>query len=139
VDSLDHRDTDGGTLVERVMASVRARIAGRTLAPGARLPSIRAFATTMGVSKSTVVEAYDRLAAEGIVQARRGSGFYVAGHAPPFSVADLGPRLERAVDPFWVSRQSLDAGDRVLKPGCGWLPANWLPEEASKQRPTRSS
>jgi DNA-binding transcriptional MocR family regulator len=133
VDSFDHRDTDGGTLVERVMASVRARIAGRTLAPGARLPSIRAFATTMRVSKSTVVEAYDRLAAEGVVQARRGSGFYVAGHAPPFSVADLGPRLERAVDPFWVSRQSLDAGDRVLKPGCGWLPANWLPEEALRR------
>ena len=53
-----------GTLVERTMQTVRQRIAARTLAPGAKLPSIRAFATTLQVSKSTVVEAYDRLAAE---------------------------------------------------------------------------
>jgi DNA-binding transcriptional MocR family regulator len=122
-------DAGGGTLVGRVMASVRQRIAGRTLAPGARLPSIRAFAATMRVSKSTVVEAYDRLAAEGVIQARRGSGFYVAGHAPPFTLADIGPRLERAVDPFWVSRQSLEAGEAALMPGCGWLPADWLPQD----------
>jgi DNA-binding transcriptional MocR family regulator len=122
-------EAGGGTLVGRVMASVRQRIAGRRLAPGARLPSIRAFAATMGVSKSTIVEAYDRLAAEGVIQARRGSGFYVAGHAPPFALAEIGPRLERAVDPFWVSRQTLEAGDTVLKPGCGWLPADWLPQD----------
>ncbi|AOO83334.1 PLP-dependent aminotransferase family protein [Bosea vaviloviae] len=124
---------EDGTLVERVIAVVNQRIAGRTLAPGAKLPSLRSFAETMGVSKSTVVEAYDRLAADGVIQARRGSGFYVVGHAPPFSVADLGPRLERAVDPFWVSRQSLDAGDGVLKPGCGWLPADWLPEDSMRR------
>ncbi|PTM42182.1 PLP-dependent aminotransferase family protein [Bosea sp. 124] len=126
-------DGDGGTRVGLVMQAVRSRISGRLLAPGARLPSIRAFAETTGVSKSTVVEAYDRLAAEGVIQARRGSGFYVAGHAPPFSLADLGPRLERAVDPFWVSRQSLDAGEGVLKPGCGWLPAEWLPQDSLRR------
>ncbi len=115
------------------MAAIRQRIAGRMLAPGARLPSIRAQAGTMAVSKSTVVEAYDRLAAEGVIEARRGSGFYVAGHALPFSPADLGPRLEREVDPFWVSRQSLDAGEAVLKPGCGWLPADWLPQESLRR------
>jgi len=60
------------------MAAIRARVAGRILVTGDRLPSIRGFATTMGVSPSTVVEAYDRLAAEGLVRARRGSGFYVA-------------------------------------------------------------
>lgn len=124
---------DGGTLVERVMTGVRRRISARTLAPGARLTSIRALAATMGVSKSTVVEAYDRLAAEGVIEARRGSGFYVAGHAPPFSPAMIGPKRERAVDPFWVSRQALEAGDGVLKPGCGWLPADWLPQDALRR------
>lgn len=33
-----------------------------------------------------------------------------------------------APNPFWVSRQSLEAGDTVLKPGCGWLPDSWLPQ-----------
>jgi DNA-binding transcriptional MocR family regulator len=128
---------DAGTLVERVMQTIRQRIAGRTLAPGAKVPSIRGFAETLQVSKSTVVEAYDRLAAEGIIQSRRGSGFYVAGHLPPLSLAELGPRLDRVVDPFWVSRQSLEAGANALKPGCGWLPASWLPE-AGLRRALRS-
>ncbi|TGU41941.1 GntR family transcriptional regulator, partial [bacterium M00.F.Ca.ET.146.01.1.1] len=43
----------GGTLVETVMSAIRQRIAARILTPGARLPSIRAFAGMMQVSKST--------------------------------------------------------------------------------------
>ncbi|WP_373696645.1 aminotransferase-like domain-containing protein [Microvirga yunnanensis] len=118
-----------GTRVEHVMQAVRARIASRSLNPGAKLPSIRALATTMGVSKSTIVEAYDRLAAEGVIRSRPGSGFFSAAAPPPLSLAELGPRLDRAVDPFWVSRQSLEAGPAMLKPGCGWLPAEWMPDE----------
>ncbi|UEM04897.1 PLP-dependent aminotransferase family protein [Skermanella rosea] len=126
-------DRSGGTLVERVMEAIRRRIDARGLGPGAKLPSIRGFAQTMRVSKSTVVDAYDRLAAEGLIQSRRGSGFYVAGHAAPLSLAELGPRLDRAVDPLWVSRQALDAGGDVLKPGCGWLPPSWMPEEGLRR------
>src|ERR1700689_474895 len=100
-------DTDAGTLVERVMQAIRQRIAARTLAPGAKVPSIRGFAETLQVSKSTVVEAYDRLAAEGVVQSRRGSGFYVGGQVQPLRLDEIGPRLDRAIDPLWVSRQSL--------------------------------
>ncbi len=113
------------------MDAIRGRIAGRALATGDRLPSVRAFAETMGVSPSTVVEAYDRLAAEGVIRARRGSGFYVTGsNMPPLSVGEIGPRRDRAVDPFWVSRQSLDADATMAMPGCGWLPADWMPNAA---------
>ncbi|KPF69558.1 GntR family transcriptional regulator [Bosea sp. AAP35] len=133
MDKTEGSNEKGASRVGLVMQAIGARIAGRSLASGARLPSIRSLAESLGVSKSTVVEAYDRLAAEGVIQARRGSGFYVAGHAPPFSPADLGPRLERAVDPFWVSRQSLDAGAGALKPGCGWLPADWMPQDALRR------
>lgn len=118
-----------GTLVERVMLSIRAQIASRSLTPGAKLPSIRAVARTMKVSKSTVVEAYDRLAAEGVIRSRPGSGFYSAAPLAPLSLTELAPRLDRAIDPFWVSRQSLEARGDVLKPGCGWLPSSWMPEE----------
>lgn len=124
------------TLVGRLMQEVRGRIAARALAPGARLPSIRAQAAVRGVSNNTVVEAYDRLAAEGVIEARRGSGFYVAGRAPPFSLAEAGPRLDREVDPLWVSRQSLEMPDAAAKPGCGWLPPSWMPE-ASLRRALR--
>jgi DNA-binding transcriptional MocR family regulator len=119
----------GGTLVEQVMDDVRRRIASRALPPGAKLPSIRLAAERAGVSKSTIVDAYDRLAGEGVIQPRRGSGFFVAQAGTPLSVADVAPRLDRAIDPLWVSRQSLESAEHALKPGCGWLPPSWLPEE----------
>ncbi len=118
-----------GTQIERVMRAVRSQIASRSLTPGAKLPSIRSTAETMQVSKSTVVEAYDRLMAEGIIRSRPGSGFYSAAPLSPLSLADIAPRLDRSIDPFWVSRQSLEAGGDMLKPGCGWLPSHWMPEE----------
>lgn len=120
--------TPSTTLVTTVMDGVQQRIDSRSLVSGAKLPSIRSLADSMSVSKSTVVEAYDRLTASGVISARRGSGFYVAGHAPPLSIADVGPRLDRAIDPIWVMRQSLETSGAALRPGCGWLPRSWLPE-----------
>ncbi|BAI76453.1 HTH-type transcriptional regulator (plasmid) [Azospirillum sp. B510] len=126
---------DGGaTRTGAVMAAIRAKMAAGALAPGDRLPSIRRLAGTMGVSPSTVVEAYDRLAAEGLIRARRGSGFYaVGGGLPAAALVPAGPQRDRAIDPFWVSRQSLDAAASVLKPGCGWLPEDWMPVPALRR------
>ena len=122
-----------GSRVGMVMATIRQRIAGRSLTPGAKLPSIRSLSGTLKVSASTVVDAYERLVAEGAILSRPGSGFYVASQTAPLSLADIGPKLDRAVDPFWVSRQSLEAQESDLKPGCGWLPPAWLPEEAIRR------
>ena len=127
-------DDGATTRTQALIEAVRTRIANRALAPGARLPSVRRFAETMGVSPSTVVEAYDRLEAEGVIRARRGSGFYVTGaNLPPLALAETAPSRARDVDPFWISRQSLDADDSVLKPGCGWLPASWMPNDALRR------
>lgn len=132
---IDPSEIEGGQgRTAAVMAAIRAKLAARSLAPGDRLPSIRRFAATMRVSPSTVVEAYDRLAAEGLIRARQGSGFYVTGSGlPPLALTQAASPHERAVDPFWVSRQSLDADDAALKPGCGWLPADWMPGEALRR------
>lgn len=116
------------TKTERLVADVRARIASRALGPGDRMPSIRQLARSTGSSPSTVAEAYDRLVAEGLIRARRGSGFFVARtQLPPMKVAAMGEPRAREVDPFWVSRQSLDARPGALQPGCGWMPEDWMP------------
>ncbi|MFS8180154.1 PLP-dependent aminotransferase family protein [Pseudovibrio denitrificans] len=122
-----------GQQTQRVMQAVRSKISSRALEPGEKLPSIRGFASTMNVSPSTVVEAYDRLAAEGIIFARKGSGFYVSPKTQPFTVSEIGPLLDREIDPFWVSRQSLDTGVDMLKPGCGWMPADWMPNASLRK------
>ena len=49
--------------------------------PDAKLPSIRAFAAAHGVSVFTVVEAYDRLVAQGWLTSRAHSGFFVKRRA----------------------------------------------------------
>ncbi|MGH9370286.1 MAG: GntR family transcriptional regulator [Vicinamibacterales bacterium] len=48
-----------------------ARVAG-----GTWLPSTRSVARTLGVSRNTVLTAYDELAARGLVRSRPGAGMY---------------------------------------------------------------
>lgn len=123
-----------GTKTDHLMQVLRDRIATRALGPGDRMPSIRRFAGQMNVSPSTVVEAYDRLAAEGVISAKRGSGFYVSNsNLPPMKLTQARSPQARNVDPFWVSRQSLDARPGALQPGCGWLPEDWMPQEALRK------
>lgn len=119
------------TRVGLVLASVRARIDGRAIGKGAKLPSVRKLAEQLEVSKSTVVEAYDRLAAEGIVEARRGSGFYVAhSPAPPPLTLDAAPPLNPGIDLRAIVRQALEERPNAPQPAAGWLPETWLQTEA---------
>ncbi|MFZ3017747.1 MAG: PLP-dependent aminotransferase family protein [Gallionella sp.] len=128
-----------GTRVDAVMQTIREQLASRALVPGERLPSIRQMAERLGVAKNTVVEAYDRLAADGVLTAKRGSGFYVCGHLPPLSLADTGAARDRSIDPLWIVRQSLEAESGMLRPGCGWLPPSWLPDEEIRRTLRRVS
>ena len=112
--------------VETTAAFIRGRIASRALARGARLPSVRELAVKLEVSKSTVVEAYDRLAAEGAVIARRGAGFFVAGAARPLTLSGARPPPEPAIDPSWINRHAMIGSPDFLCPGAGWLPDSWV-------------
>jgi len=69
--------TASQSLTEQLCARFAERIRSRLLAPGARLPSVRLCAEQQGVSVSTVVAAYDRLLAQGLVVARKNRGFFV--------------------------------------------------------------
>ncbi|MGO4872009.1 MAG: PLP-dependent aminotransferase family protein [Roseiarcus sp.] len=121
-------DDRAPTRVGAVMASLRSRMDSRALAPGARLPSVRVLAASLAVSKSTVVEAYDRLVAEGAVVARRGSGFFVGGPTRPLVLARTVERREPVADWLWSIRAALESDPDLVQPGSGWLPESWLPE-----------
>ena len=112
------------SLVEQLVARVQADIDWRVLLPGARLPSIRDFAKQCGVSRHSVVAAYDRLVARGSVTSRPGSGFYVAQHGR--TELALGAPAPRRFEVAWLIRQVLEDGSDILKVGGPWLPDDWL-------------
>lgn len=113
------------TLVERIVGWLRRRMDERLLRSGNRLPSIRQFADRYGVSRFTVVEAYERLVAQGYLESRRGSGFYVrerrALTAPPG--ADPTPPT---LDVVWLVRAMFQDLPPERMPGSGLLPPDWL-------------
>lgn len=123
------------TLAEQLAAWMALRIDEHALKPGTRLPSIRRFAADKGVSRSTVVEAYDRLIAAGYVESRRGSGFYVrARPGRPAAQAARQTGHARAaaaptIDVLWLLRSMLRQAPANDQPGGGLLPPDWLDGE----------
>ena len=75
-------------LYHRIAQDLRGRIAAGGLPAGTRLPSSRALAKQLRISRNTVVNAYDALASEGLLATRIGSGTRVLGIRP----APLDPR-----------------------------------------------
>jgi GntR family transcriptional regulator/MocR family aminotransferase len=70
-------------LARQVATSVRNQVLAGSLPVGLRLPSTRALARDLSVSRSVTEQAYDQLTAEGWLEGRRGSGTYVAAGAAP--------------------------------------------------------
>lgn len=62
---------------EQICQALRARIIAGDLAEGVRLPATRVFATELGLSRSTIVTAYEQLVAEGYLRSRQGSGYRI--------------------------------------------------------------
>jgi GntR family transcriptional regulator / MocR family aminotransferase len=60
----------------------RAMIVGRGLRAGQQIPSTRALATELGISRIPVLTAYAQLLAEGYFEARAGSGTFVCSTLP---------------------------------------------------------
>ncbi|WP_018699229.1 PLP-dependent aminotransferase family protein [Amorphus coralli] len=112
------------TLVEAIVAKVSAGLAKGAYKVGDRLPSVRRAAEDYGVSKNTMAEAYDRLVAQGLLEARAGSGFYVS-HLELPSPTEPPPHVATAVDLVSLLREQLDRRYEV-RPGDGRPPASWM-------------
>lgn len=75
-------DRSLGNQARQAHAGLRAAILDGRLATGARLPSSRALAEQLGVRRNAIVAAYEHLHSDGLVEARRGSGTFVAERVP---------------------------------------------------------
>src|SRR5689334_5658151 len=80
-----------------VAAQISAEIASGRLVPGSRLPPEQELTSTLGVSRATLREALAALRREGLVEARQGSGTYVAQAPRPRSFR-IDPADMRSLD-----------------------------------------
>lgn len=94
------------TVTARISDTIKAQIAEGVYPPGSRLPSSRALAADLGVSRTTVTAAYEQLAAEGYLEARQGARPQVPSglrmdlpvmrqgvQAPPTRLSEFGQRV----------------------------------------------
>ena len=86
-------------IFQQIYLGFREAIVARRLAPGARLPSTRQLATRLGVSRTSVITAYEQLLAEGYVTGQPGSGTYVAQDAAPGLLTPAAPMPEARPGP----------------------------------------
>lgn len=78
--------TDSRPLGTQLADQVRRLVLDGVLAQGDRMPASRRLAADLSVSRSVVEQAFDQLLAEGWIEARRGSGTWVAGTTGPGAV-----------------------------------------------------
>ncbi|MGZ4225836.1 MAG: MocR-like pyridoxine biosynthesis transcription factor PdxR [Solirubrobacteraceae bacterium] len=88
----------GATLHEQLELGLRESVRSGRLAPGARLPSSRALAEELGVSRGVVLEAYAQLTAEGYLTSSQGAPTRVASttsiERPPVPAGSLAQAYE---------------------------------------------
>jgi GntR family transcriptional regulator/MocR family aminotransferase len=88
----------------RIYQKLRSQIADGTFPAGSRLPSTRALAAELGVSRTTVTTVYEQLAAEGYLETSQRARARVAPGVTPLNGAprneDPGPREARTLSAF---------------------------------------
>ena len=104
----------------RVLDDLRHRISSGLLEPGARVPSRNAIIARYGVGETAAKHALAVLAAEGLIEARPGSGSYVR-HAPVTRYLEHG-RLGHPGSPFGLAGP-VPAGTVPAGDGTGPRPA----------------
>lgn len=78
---LDYRDSR--PIYEQVKDSLRRLMVTGVLAPGDKLPSVRAMASQLSINPNTIQRAYAELESEGYVVSVTGKGSFVAeGESP---------------------------------------------------------
>ncbi|SOD41000.1 MocR-like pyridoxine biosynthesis transcription factor PdxR [Nitrosovibrio sp. Nv4] len=105
---LDHSSRE--SLQGQLFEQLRNLILGGKLKPGTLIPASRVLAEQLGISRNTVLLVYDRLIAEGYLQARKAIGTYVNLELPETCLAATrrtstlvpvrGETVKRPVIPF---------------------------------------
>ncbi len=92
-DTIRLDDSLSESQYSQLEGQIRSAISGRLLSAGTRVPSSRKLAQILGISRNTVLTAYEQLISEGYLETVRGSGTRVAGLPPEAFEFDEHPQL----------------------------------------------
>ena len=95
----------------QISDAIRDRIRSGDLATNSQLPSSRSLCTDLGISRTSVVTAYEQLQAEGYITSKPGSGFRVN------AIGDIGPVQQSLEDVKEAKEPSTTVSKFVLDPG----------------------
>jgi len=114
------------SLQNQLIGEISTSITTGRLAPGTRLPGTRALSEQLGVSRNTVLLAFEALAAEGFVEPREGAGTFVSETSPeptPFEPKSVTPKQKpvgyETNQPLFCDFK-LEAVDPDLFPAAVW-------------------
>lgn len=115
-------------LSSQIEANLRHLVESRALPGGAKLMSIRQLATHLAVSTNTVVLAYDRLVAAGVINSHGTAGFFVCANNESNRIIPDEIALEAGEEqePVWLAQQTNDQRAGILLASSGALPPSWL-------------
>jgi DNA-binding transcriptional MocR family regulator len=115
-------------LVDQICERMMQLVRHGQLAPGTRLPSIRKLARQVSASPFTVVDAYDRLVARGVIESRAGRGFFVTRRRLSAPLVAIEALDDPGSDAMALTRLCLANSADIVAAGSGFLPENWLLE-----------
>jgi DNA-binding transcriptional MocR family regulator len=124
-------------LVEQICERLTLLVRQGQLSPGTRLPSIRRLARQIGASPFTVVDAYERLVARGLIESRAGRGFFVSQQRLSAPLAAVEALPDAGTDAIGLARLTLAECTDLIPAGSGFLPENWLLEAVPASELTR--
>lgn len=113
------------TISQRLADEIERQLHEGAYRVGEKLPSLRELAQLHQYAKNTVVAAFEILVSRGLVEPRRGSGYYVVGKPAP-KRGEEAESLGRAMDIVWLMREQLKSEPGTLAVGDGFPPVEWL-------------
>jgi GntR family transcriptional regulator / MocR family aminotransferase len=111
-------DLSAASLQVQVFNQIHGLIVSGRLRPGVRLPGSRALSEQLGVSRNTIILAYEALTAEGYLESKEGAGTYVSTALPDnsLSVGDRSIRTTTHTKPVHLCIPVADEATRYIFP-----------------------
>ena len=120
------KTTRAASLPNKLADALQRQIADGAYKGGDKLPSLRELAALHRYAKNTVVAAFEILVSRGLIEPRRGAGYFVVDKPAAAAATVEASGFGRVMDIVWLMREQLKSEPGTLAVGDGFPPVEWL-------------